>query len=64
MTLSNNKNFPNLVGVDSDWDPESPGQAEVGDLDRALTVDEQVLRLQVAVKNSALKHQNEGFYYF
>ena len=48
------KRFSNLVGVDADGNSESPGQAEVGDLDGALAIDQQVLRLQVSVKNAAL----------
>ena len=51
------KRFSNLVGVDADGNSESPGQAEVGDLDGALAIDQQVLRLQVAVKNAALEKQ-------
>ena len=50
-----NTNNTNLVGVNSDWDSKGPGQPEVGDLDGAVPVDQQVLRLQVAVENAALK---------
>ena len=37
--------------VDPDGHAEGPGQSEVGQLDDALVVYEQVLGLQVAVKN-------------
>ena len=40
-----------LVRVDADGHTESPRQAEVGQLDHALVVDEQVLWLQVAVQH-------------
>jgi hypothetical protein len=43
-----------LVGVDADGDAEGPGQPEVCDLDGAVAIDEQVLRLQVAVQDTAL----------
>jgi hypothetical protein len=43
------------VGVNSDWNSEGPRQTEVGDLDCAVLVDQQILRLQIAVKDSTLK---------
>jgi hypothetical protein len=43
------------VGVNSDWNSESPRQTEVSDLDCAVLVDQQILRLQIAVKDSTLK---------
>jgi hypothetical protein len=43
------------VGVNSDWNSEGPRQAEVSDLDCAVLVDQQILRLQIAVKDSTLK---------
>jgi hypothetical protein len=40
------------VGVGADGDAESAGKSEVGKFEIAVTVDEKVLGLQIAVKNS------------
>lgn len=42
-----------LVRVVADRDAEGAAQAEVGDLDHAFLVDQQVLRLQIAVEDAA-----------
>ena len=39
------------MGVRPNRDAECPGEAEVGKLDVAVLVDEQVLRLQIAVED-------------
>ena len=41
-----------LVGVGADGEGEGAGEAEVGELDGAAVVDEQVLRLEVAVEDA------------
>lgn len=42
----------NLVGVSPHWDAEGAREAEVGELEHAVAVDEEVLRLQVAVQHA------------
>ncbi len=42
------------MGVNSDRNSEGTSQAEVGDLDCAAFVDQQVLRLQIAMENATL----------
>jgi len=37
-----------LVGVDSNWNPEGPGQPEIRNLDATSLVNQQVLGLQVS----------------
>lgn len=41
-----------LMGVGSQWDTESAGQAEIGQLQVALLVDQQILRFEIAMQNS------------
>ena len=41
------------MGVDSDGDVEGPGQAKVGQFDDPFVVNQQVLRFQVPVEDSA-----------
>jgi hypothetical protein len=48
------------MGIHPDRDADGPGQAEVGDLDGAALVDEQVLRLQVAVENAPLVAEQDA----
>lgn len=44
-----------LVCVALDWDAEGPAQAQVGDLEaHGAVVDQQVLRLEVAVQHAVL----------
>ena len=43
-----------LVGVHAHGDAKGAGQAEVGDLDRTVLVDQQVLRLQIPVEDPPL----------
>lgn len=44
--------FAYLVGVGAERDTKGSGQTKIGELEVALLVNEQVLRLQVAVKNA------------
>ena len=46
-----------LVSVNSDWDSESSGQSEIRDFDGSVLVDQQILRLQIAMKNATLERQ-------
>ena len=41
-----------LVSVGPQRDSESPCESEIGELEVTLLVDEQVLRLEIAVKNA------------
>lgn len=43
----------NLVGVGPDGEADGTGQAKVGQLEVALLIDKQVLRLQVAMEDAA-----------
>ena len=48
------------MGVNSDWNSEGSSQSEVGDLDGAAFVDEQILRLQISMENSALVTEEDA----
>ena len=50
----------NLVSVHADWYAECARQSKVCEFDDAPAVDEQVLRLEVAVNDSALVAVEDG----
>ena len=49
-----------LMRVHSHWDSECSGQTKVRDLDASVLVDQQVLRLHVAMKNSSLVTEQDA----
>ena len=54
------KMSPHLVSVHADWDPEGASEAEVRNLDASVLVNEQVLRLHVAVEHSPLVAEQDS----
>jgi hypothetical protein len=40
------------VSICADWDAESTSKTKISQLDSSLTIDEQILRLEVAVQNA------------
>ena len=48
------------MGVDADGDTEGSRQSEVGDFDGAGLVDEEVLWLQISVKDTSLVTEQDG----
>ena len=54
------KMSPHLVSVHAHWDPEGASETEVSNLDASVLVDEQVLRLHVAVEHSPLVAEQDS----
>lgn len=52
-----------LVRVDADGDADGTSETEIGQFDRAVIVDQQVLRLQVAVEHSSLVTEADALAY-
>ena len=48
------------MSVNPDGDSEGPCEAEVGNLDGAALVDQQVLRLQISMKNATLMAKKDS----
>ena len=49
-----------LVSVHTDRDTEGPGQTEVGNLDAAVLVNQEILGLHVSVENSPLVTEQDA----
>lgn len=49
-----------FIGEGVDWDPESSCETEIGEFELALVVDEEVLRLEIAMQDAVLVAEGDA----